>query len=148
MEDGFSRDGASASRGVVPGQVSSQISRTMVKLYRERLGRGPTKARTTANVNTVMVSFEDTLTTAEQTLLDQGKDHHVIAMRQALADTMRAEAIDAIEGLVGRKVRAYVSGVDPKANVAVQVFLLEQIQETGELGVSESHTDGEIEQLA
>ena len=77
---------------VVPGLVSAEISRRMVRLYRDRLGRGPTKSRTTANVNTVMVAFEDTLTTAEQTLLREGKDEHVVSMRQALADTMREDA--------------------------------------------------------
>jgi uncharacterized protein YbcI len=146
---GASTDGVRPlTRPVAPGEVSNQISRTMVSLYRNRLGRGPTKARTTANVNTVMVAFEDTLTTAEQTLVREGKHEHVHAMRQALAETMREEAIGAIEGLVGRKVRAYVSGLDPQANVAVQIFLLEQIPETGQIGVSETSPDGEVRELA
>lgn len=152
--DASSPDGVldSASRKmpaqVVPGEISAQISRKMVQLYRERLGRGPTRSRTTANVNTIMVAFEDTLTTAEQTLLREGKDQHVMAMRQALADTMREDATKAIEVLVERKVTAYVSGLDPAANVAVLVFLLEPVKETGELGVSESNLDGEVENLA
>ena len=133
---------------VVPGEISAQISRKMVRLYRERLGRGPTRSRTTANVNTIMVAFEDTLTTAEQTLLREGKDGHVVTMRQALADTMREEATQAIEELVERKVKAYVTGLDPAANVAVLVFLLEPVKETGELGVSETDLDGRVENLA
>lgn len=156
--DGAKPDGALSGAGedasrpeldghVVPGKISAEISRTMVGIYRKRLGRGPTKSRTTANVNMVMVAFEDTLTTAEQTLLDQGKDEHVISMRLALANSMRDEAITAIEVLVGRTVKAYVSGLDPGANVAVQVFLLDPVQETGELGVTETGLGGEVETL-
>ena len=152
--DGASPDGVldSASRKdpatVVPGEVSALISRRMVQLYRERLGRGPTRSRTTANVNTILVAFEDTLTTAERTLLREGQDQHVVTMRQALADTMRDDATKVIEELVGRKVKAYVSGLDPAANVAVLVFLLDPVKETGELGVSETDLDGRVENLA
>lgn len=137
-----------AAAPVVPGEVSALISRKMVQLYRDRLGRGPTRSRTTANVNTILVAFEDTLTTAEQTLLSEGQDQHVVTMRQALADTMRDDATEMIEELVGRKVKAYVSGLDPAANVAVLVFLLDPVKETGELGVSETDLNGKVENLA
>ena len=48
---------------------------------------------------------------------------------------------------MGRKVKAYVSGLDPAANVAVLVFLLEPVKETGELGVTETDLDGKVQNL-
>ena len=130
---------------VVPGLVSAEISRKMVRLYRERLGRGPTKSRTTANVNTVMVAFEDTLTPRNRRCCVRARiSTSMTYARQALADTMREDAIREIEELVGRKVKAYVSGLDPGANVAVLVFLLEPVKETGELGVTETDLDGRV----
>lgn len=144
--DGTSREAPSGAK--VPGELSSQISRTMVMLYREVIGRGPTKARTTANVNTILVAFEDTMTVAEKSLMAEGEDSQVVAIREALGNAMRPRAIAAIESLIGRTVRSYISGFDPDADVAVAVFLLEQIPESGELGVSEADGDGKVERLA
>ena len=47
--------------------VFAEISREMVRLYKEQFGRGPTKARTNfAGPDIVIVTLEDTFTPAER----------------------------------------------------------------------------------
>lgn len=122
-------------KAIEPGHVVSDISRELVRLYSRTLGRGPTKARTTANTNTVIAVFHDTLTRAEMTLVEAGQVPTVMAGRQAIAEAMRVDASGIIESLTGRSVTAYVSGLDPKANVSAIVFILSPIDESGIVGV-------------
>jgi uncharacterized protein YbcI len=44
------------------GAPSAHISRTAVQILRDYTGRGPTKARTTVNHDSVMIVLGDTLT--------------------------------------------------------------------------------------
>jgi uncharacterized protein YbcI len=49
-----------------PESVLAEISRQMVKLYKEQFGRGPTKARTDfAGPDTVICTLEQSFTLAE-----------------------------------------------------------------------------------
>jgi hypothetical protein len=45
------------------GQLSTAISNALVRIQREYLGRGPTKARAMIRDNVVVMLMEDTLTT-------------------------------------------------------------------------------------
>jgi uncharacterized protein YbcI len=61
--------------------TSSAISNGAVRLLREYTGRGPTKARTTINHDSVMILFGDTLTKGEKKLADIGDGDVVLHMR-------------------------------------------------------------------
>ncbi len=127
---------------IEPRQVANTISREMVRLYSRRLGRGPTKARTTANTNMVMVVFQDTLTKSERTLIGAGKEDAVTSTRLSIAAAMRDEAVEIVEGLTRRTVTAYAPGLDPAADVSVVAFLLDPIPESGLVEVVEHVEDG------
>jgi uncharacterized protein YbcI len=120
-----------------PGQTASAISRELVRLYSRKLGRGPTKARTTVNTNTVMVVFQETLTRSELTLLRAGQGTSVVATRLSMAEAMRSDATEIVESLTERTVTAYVPGLDVDANVAVLAFLLDPVPETGSVVIAE-----------
>jgi uncharacterized protein YbcI len=61
--------------------VLAEISRQMVRIYKEQFGRGPTKARTDfAGPDVVICTLEDSLTPAERRLVEM--DEH-----QRLRDT-------------------------------------------------------------
>jgi uncharacterized protein YbcI len=131
-----------------PGEVSVEISRRMVKLLREKVGRGPSKVRTTANTNTILVAYEDILTQSERSFVDAGQAEQVQAARQHVGEILRTPAIEIVEHLARRPVRAYVSGVDTQANVGALVFFLDEIPEDARVGVSEASTDGETTPLS
>jgi uncharacterized protein YbcI len=107
------------------GQLQAAISNAMVQLYREYLGRGPDRARTSIRDNTVVVLMEDTLTKAERTLVSAGKDDTVMLTRLTLQGTMRNEVIAAIERLTGRKVVACMSGNHIGPDLSCEVIVLE-----------------------
>ena len=134
-------DGTAERSG--PYSPAAAISTRMVRLVREYTGRGPTKARTTLNSNVVVVTFHDTLTKAELNLVEAGQGEAVMSMRRTFHDVMRARAVANIEELLGRRVIAALADIDPQANVAVMVFLLEEEPESGRAQVSEARvSDG------
>jgi uncharacterized protein YbcI len=124
-----------------PRFAAKEIVREMVKLYSRKLGRGPTKARIIANTNAVMVIFEDGLTKSELTLIGAGEADQVMRNRQRVTEAMRLESTAIIESLTGRTVTAYLTGLDPEANVSATVFLLDTQPETGTVEVAEEEIE-------
>ena len=62
--------------------ILADISREMVRLYKEQFGRGPTKARTDwAGPDVLICVLEDTLTPAERNLTRLGEHQRVRDMR-------------------------------------------------------------------
>jgi uncharacterized protein YbcI len=106
--------------------IRAEISREMVRLYKELFGRGPTKARTEfAGPDIVICSLENTFTPAERSLAEMGEHQRLRDTRMyfqaATADKFR----EIIERLTGRRVRAFVSGLDAGKDVCSEVFYLE-----------------------
>jgi uncharacterized protein YbcI len=104
---------------------SAQISNATVALMREYTGRGPTQARTTINDKHVVVLLRDTMLKAEQSLADRGESQIVLDMRRRFQETMRADLIHIVEGVVGRSVIAFMSDNHLDPDMAVEVFVLE-----------------------
>jgi uncharacterized protein YbcI len=109
--------------------LAAQISTRTVKLMSAYTGRGPTKARTTIDTNTIVVVTDDTLTTAERNLATAGESEWVKQMRKRFYRVMEADAVAMIEQLTGRRVRAFLTDVAPEENVAAHVFVLEPLPE-------------------
>jgi uncharacterized protein YbcI len=106
--------------------VLTQISNEMVRLYKERFGRGPTSARTAwAGPDAVMVVLEDTLTPAERTLVKLGEHERLRETRMVFQYASVREFCEPVERLTGRKVRAFISGMDTEVDgLSVETFLL------------------------
>lgn len=100
------------------------ISNQMVRLLARYVGRGPTKARTTLTENLVVITFGDTLTRAEENLVAIGETEAVFSMRRVFHTTMRAEAVQIIEEILGRAVAAFLSDIDTGADIAIFAFVL------------------------
>jgi len=95
----------------------------MVKIHKERLGRGPSKVRSNfAGPDTLVSVLQEALTPAEQKLVEVGNETAVRDWRTALHAATEAEIIATVEQIVDRKVRAFASGVDPKANTVFETF--------------------------
>jgi uncharacterized protein YbcI len=106
--------------------VRAEISREMVRLYKEQFGRGPTKARTEfAGADIVICTLEDSFTPAERRLAEMGEHQRLRDTRLYFQHATKGEFIGTIERVLNRKVRAFNSSVDTHKDVSVEVFHLE-----------------------
>ena len=103
-----------------------QISNAMVRLYKEAFGRGPTKARTQfIGTDTLIVVLEDSLTVMERNQLAIDQHRRLRASRRDIQDAMESRIREAVEDVLGRRTAAFISGIDPRHDVSVEIFTLE-----------------------
>src|SRR3954464_2642352 len=92
--------------------VRAELSREMVRLYKDQFGRGPTKARTEfAGTDIVICSLEDSFTPAERRLVEMGEDQRLRDTRLFFQHATVRQFCDVIERNLNRKVRAFISGL-------------------------------------
>jgi uncharacterized protein YbcI len=106
--------------------VLAEISREMVHLYKVQFGRGPTRARTSfAGPDTVICALEDSFTPAERRLVAMDEHQRLRDVRLFFQHATEREFYAIIENALNRKVRAFISGVDTRADVSAEIFFLE-----------------------
>ncbi len=106
--------------------ILADISREMVRLYKEQFGRGPTKARTDwAGPDVLITTLEDTLTPAERNLVRLDEHQRVRDMRTFFQYATVAEFCGPVERRTGRKVRSFLSAIDTQVDgLAMETFVL------------------------
>jgi uncharacterized protein YbcI len=104
----------------------SQVSNEMVRLYKEQFGRGPTKATTNwCGENALVVLLEDTFTPAERTLVKMGEHERLRESRMFFQYAAVRGFCEPVERLTGRKVRAFLSGIDTEVDgLSLETFVL------------------------
>jgi uncharacterized protein YbcI len=106
--------------------ILAEISREMVRLYKEQFGRGPTKARSNfAGADTLICTLENTFTPAERRLAEMGEHQRLRDTRLYFQHATEAQFCEVVERVLGRKVRAFISGIDTGHDVSAEVFYLE-----------------------
>lgn len=106
--------------------VRMAVSNAMVKLYKDKFGRGPTKASTHfAGPDTLIATLQDSLTPAERNLAAMGEHQRLRDVRLFFQYAAEEEFRSTVEQITGRKVWAFVSGIDTGNDVSVEVFYLE-----------------------
>jgi uncharacterized protein YbcI len=104
----------------------AEISREMVRLYKEQFGRGPTKARSNfAGPDTLICTLENTFTPAERRLAEMGEDQRLRDTRLYFQHATEAQFCEVVERALDRKVRAFISGIDTGHDVSAEVFYLQ-----------------------
>src|SRR4051794_30811459 len=105
------------------GRLLAAISNEMVRLYKEQFGRGPTRARAEfCGPDTITIVLEETFPPAERNLKRLGEHERVRDVRAFFQYASVKEFCEPIERLTGRRVRAFVSGVDAETDVSVETF--------------------------
>jgi uncharacterized protein YbcI len=103
-----------------------QISNAMVRLYKEAFGRGPTKARAQFIGNdTLIVVLDDSLTVMERNQLAIDQHVRLREARLEIQDAMERRLRAAVEDVLGRRTVAFISGVDPRRDISIELFTLE-----------------------
>jgi uncharacterized protein YbcI len=104
----------------------AEISREMVRIYKEQFGRGPTRARSDfAGPDLIVCTLEDTLTPAEKRMAQMGDHQRLRDLRLYFQHATEDQFCEVIERVLGRKVRAFISGMDTGHDVAAELFFLE-----------------------
>src|SRR5918999_6531752 len=106
------------------GQTAASISTGAVQLLSEYTGRGPTKAHTTINMDSVTIVLRDALTKGELKLVEAGRAEEVLATRHAFQEVMSDDLTALVERELGRRVVAFLSANHIDPDVAVEFFLL------------------------
>ena len=108
------------------GLMMVELSNAMVRIYKDVYGRGPTKARTSyAGPDLIVSSLEDSLTPIERTMAEAGEYERLRDLRIHFQYIRRDNFVGPVEEITGRKVRAFVSGMDTEPDVASELFYLE-----------------------
>jgi uncharacterized protein YbcI len=107
--------------------VLQEVSNRMVHLYKEQFGRGPTRAHSHwAGPDTLLCTLEDSMTPAERNLVQMGEQQRLRDTRMFFQYASEHEFVSAVEQIVGRKVRAFVSGIDSTRDVSAELFYFER----------------------
>jgi uncharacterized protein YbcI len=107
----------------------AQISTGLVQLHSRYYGKGPTKAKTHMVNGTVVCILRGGFTTVERTLVDTGEVESVYQMRRSFQQAMEEEFRRVVEESTGRKVIAYMSSIHIDPDLAVEIFVLEPVEE-------------------
>jgi uncharacterized protein YbcI len=106
--------------------VQLAVSNAMVKLYKKQFGRGPTKARTNfAGPDLLVCTLKDSFTPAERNLVQMGENQRLRDVRMFFQYATESQFRAAVEEITGRKVVAFVSGLDAGEDVSLEAFYLE-----------------------
>ncbi len=98
----------------------------MVRLYKVQFGRGPTRARSDfAGPDLIVCTLEDTLTPAEKRMAELGDHQRLRDLRLYFQHATEDQFYEIVERVMGRKVRAFISGMDTSNDVAAELFYLE-----------------------
>jgi uncharacterized protein YbcI len=105
-------------------ELNAAVTRALVGIQNEYVGRGPRTASTFYNDNVIVTLMHDVLNLAEQALARSGRGE-VTKIRHLYQETMQADFTEAIERLTGHKVIAFISGNHADPDIATEVFVLD-----------------------
>jgi uncharacterized protein YbcI len=108
------------------GDQLAAVTNGIVKLFREHYGRGPTKAKSYLLDERYLVCvLEDTMTTVERTLVDNGHGDLVRKVRLTFQEAMADEFKGVVSEAMGRPVLAYHSQLTLDPDLGFEFFVLE-----------------------
>jgi uncharacterized protein YbcI len=113
--------------GTQGASILMEVSNAMVRLHKEQFGRGPTSARSDfAGKDVIVCVLENVLLPAETKMVELGDQNRVRDSRVTYQAATADDFVTVVEGIVGRKVHAFASGVDPDKDVVFETFYFER----------------------
>jgi uncharacterized protein YbcI len=108
------------------GEQLAAVTNGIVQLFREYYGRGPNKAKSYILDDRIVVCvLEDTMTTVEQTLVNNGDHDMVRQVRLRFQEAMALEFKTVVENAMGRRVAAYHSQLTMEPDMGFEFFVLD-----------------------
>lgn len=110
-------------------QVLLALSDSLVKMFREFLGKGPERCKTYwAGSDMLVILVGGGYTVAEQTLYEAGRGAAVQESRFALQQTLARVMQDTVEDITGREVVAFMSASHQDPDLSAEVFVLKPME--------------------
>jgi uncharacterized protein YbcI len=104
----------------------ADISSAVKNVYTEQFGREPDRAHSHyVGPDAIACFLRGTLTRAERRLTTLDEHQRLRDMRMLFQYSAEDEFRSAVEAITGRTVLAFISGIDTKADIASEVFLME-----------------------
>ena len=107
------------------GELAAALANAIVALTAEYTGRGSPRSRCYVHEDLIVCVLHDSLTKGEVSLVQDGKEEAVLAIRGTYQESMRSELVAIVERLTGRKVAAFMSSNHVNPDVAIESFVLE-----------------------
>jgi len=108
------------------GEQLAAVTNGIVKLFRDYYGRGPTKAKSYVLDDRILICvLENTMTTVEKTLVENGHGDKVREVRLTFQEAMADEFTKCVADNMGRKVLAYHSQLTLDPDLGFEFFILD-----------------------
>jgi uncharacterized protein YbcI len=107
------------------GELNGALTKALVGIQTEHLGRGPANAVTFHRGNVVVAVAHDVLTNAEKVLAENGNHDDVSGFRELFRQMMEPDFRAAVERLTGRRVIAFLGANNLKPDVTAEIFVLD-----------------------
>jgi uncharacterized protein YbcI len=113
-----------ATPSVERGEMLAALSDAVVSIHKQFYGKGPETARAHLHRDLVVVLLQGGFTRGEHTLSERGRVQEVVQSRLAMQSSVEAEFRSAVETIVARPVRSFMSANDPENDLQVEIFVL------------------------
>ena len=115
------------TQGRTKGQIEAEVSDAMVKLQRERTGRGPNKAHTYILEDMVIVRMQEVLTPAERQLTGNPHGQSLVKQfHQQMHEIARRELETLLEEHTGCRVISIHNDVSTKSGEQLTIYILDR----------------------
>ncbi len=123
MDDRPAADASPGEHGT-SRELPLEISDAVIRLHKQYVGRGPTRVRTYLNDDLVTCVLEGGFTQGERNLQAHGEHALIVENRRLLQGAAKDALVAAVEAILGRRVRAFMSAADPRQEMQVEAFVL------------------------
>lgn len=107
------------------GDPRRAISRSIVNVLKEHLGRGPVKAKTYLHDDSVLVLMYNGHTKVEEALGEAGEEEAAAEIRLKASEAIREPLVAVVEAETGRTVVGYMSSSQQDPSLLCHVFVLD-----------------------
>src|SRR3954447_10615252 len=105
------------------GSLLVELSNAVVRVHKQFYGKGPTKARSHLSHDLLTVVLEGGYSRSEQTLHERGFDDQILQSRLAMQAAGEEGLREAMERILGRWVRSFMSANDPSHELQAEIFV-------------------------
>jgi len=116
---------ADRDRQLAGGELNAAVNSAIVGIHTKYTGRGPKHASTFHHGNVIVTLMHQVLSEAERALTHTDRAEAVHHIRDLFHETMEKDFREAVERLTGRKVIAFINGLNADPDVAAELFLLD-----------------------
>jgi uncharacterized protein YbcI len=114
-----------AATARLPGELTAELTKSLVSLWTQYAGKAPTDARTEIRGNVVTCVLVDAVGDYNRSMAAQQPGDTVRGVGKLTPAAYKRDAVEAVVRLTRQRVASFVSSHDRDTDVATEVFTLE-----------------------